>query len=74
MSTFRLTRNLKSPDRNKQFISNIPRNCLTEVAIVTGVLSSINGDKGSKIKQEHTQKDREVYRRVLSSHPSRHTS
>ena len=25
MSTFGLTRNLKSPDRNKQFILNIPR-------------------------------------------------
>ena len=25
MSTFGLTCNLKSPDRNKQFISNIPR-------------------------------------------------
>ena len=25
MSTFGLTGNLKSPDRNKQFISNIPR-------------------------------------------------
>ena len=28
MSTFGLTWNLKSPDRNKQFISNIPRMCL----------------------------------------------
>ena len=28
MSTFGLTRNLKYPDRNKQFISNIPRKLL----------------------------------------------
>ena len=28
MSTFGLTLNVKSPDRNKQFISNIPRTCV----------------------------------------------
>ena len=38
MSTFGLTWNLKSPDRNKQFISNIPRNSNVEifVYILTG--------------------------------------
>ena len=49
MSTFGLTCNLKSPDRNKQFISNIPRTNIadseqsshTPAIAITGMLNQL---------------------------------
>ena len=41
MSTFGLTCNLKSPDRNKQFVSNIPRKCIITQIRVNGKRNKI---------------------------------
>ena len=54
MSTFKLTCNLKSPDGNKQFISNIPR--IMEFYSITGVSLS---------KQTYTPRPNYIHRSRL---------